>query len=117
MRQAEQIAELIIDRCQQNIDILAKRLKDLGFEFRCEDGPYSLANDGARRELEKFQEERGEFPVLIRKWYERFRFVDFGQAVKQLDGDGPLRGLGLYPQLLTLPLAEILSDWEDSAVD
>lgn len=114
---AGQIADLIIDRCQQNFEIIAERLKDLGFQFKRPDGPFSLADDADRGELKKVQQRWGDFPVLIRKWYERFSFVDFCQAEEQLNSDGPLRGLGAYPQLLTLPLPEILQQWEDSAED
>jgi hypothetical protein len=55
------------------------------------------------------QERLGDFPLLLRRWYTTFRYVDFSQDVEQLhDQSCPVSGLGYNITLVFYELRECL---------
>jgi hypothetical protein len=103
---AQSVIDEIVRRVRENVFKIAESLAKLGYQFRRSEGPFVLRSKEGMGRLDRAEQAWGRFPRLVRRLYEVFEFVDFSQHDNQI-GEGPLRGLGFYPQLFFLNLTEL----------
>ncbi len=84
-----------IAKCRHNVVALHKNLTGIGYRFLRDNGPVQFATESDREALAEIDQRFGPLPIVFRRWYESFSYVDFSQDPKQLYEDGELAsGLG-----------------------
>lgn len=92
--------------CSHNLRIMQSNLVGIGYYFLRPSGPFQPANDQDREVIREAERRFGQFPLLLRRWYETFRYVDFSQDSNQFeDRSLPIAGLG-YNMALMFPEIE-----------
>jgi hypothetical protein len=95
MMHVEVEPEDFLFKCHHNLAALENNLIDIGYRFARTDGPFRVAVEVDQDVVRETEVTLGALPLLVRRWYERFQYVDFSQEAEQLcDRSSPLRGLG-----------------------
>jgi hypothetical protein len=113
----EAVARELVDRSLQNLYRLRDRLRDLGYLFEHPEDALVEATADDLSALEAVESGIGVLPIIVRKWYERIKSVDFSQQKTQLFSKDeasccPVSGLGLHTPLvfLSIPKCLVLQD-------
>lgn len=94
-----------LDTCKHNLLTLQENLSNLGYRFLNTSGPLHFADRADCDAIAATQQRFGTIPLLIRRWYQTFRSVDFSQDPRQLrDPTSAVGGLGYN---VTLVLRDI----------
>lgn len=115
---AVSVACEVVDRSFKNLCLLLKRLNELGYLFQHpEDALVEACSDDVAA-IDNVEAQMGVVPLVVRKWYERIKSVDFTQQETQMfSNDGspcvPVSGLGLNTPLVFLSLPKCLLLQED----
>jgi hypothetical protein len=122
-----------VDRCFYNIQILHRRLIDIGYQFENPDTAFVASTNVDLSVIGDFQSKHGELPLVLREWYNRISCVSFAQDFNQLyfqpsnsEAVPDVAGLGVGTVLLCLApancvlllerlKAEALADDSDSS--
>lgn len=94
LAEATAIAREIVNRSRFNIERIANTLADIGFRYWHPDGPFQLADTASRRLLAEKEAAWGEFPLILRTWYDTFAYVDFSQMTTNSSNPDPYAGWG-----------------------
>jgi len=110
---AVSVACEVVDRSFNNLCVLRNRLTDLGYLFQHPEDALVEASSRDVAAIDYVESQMGALPLVVRKWYERIKSVDFSQQEKQMFcNDGslcvPVSGLGLHTPLVFLSLPQCL---------
>jgi hypothetical protein len=110
---AVRIAVELVDRSYRNLRKLADRLTELGYLFKNKDDVLTEAAPTDLAVLDDLESNVGTLPIVARKWYERFRSVDFTQDDAQLFSRNNMprtavSGLGMNAPLVFLSIPNCL---------
>jgi hypothetical protein len=115
------VAQQIVHRSCQNLQVLHERLLGLGYEFADPENALRMATPSDLAQLDSIEKRFGPGPIIFRVWYETIGSVNFSQSAGQLQcpelgkpEPGPdVFGLGSHPVLIFLDLRESLRSWEE----
>ncbi|MHB1426668.1 MAG: hypothetical protein ACYC3I_26200 [Gemmataceae bacterium] len=107
------VSRELVDRSFKNLDQLLRRLRDLGYLFEHSEDALVEVTPSDLSALEVVESDTGALPIVVRKWYERIKSVDFTQQEAQLFSKqgspcGPVSGLGLHIPLVFLSIPKCL---------
>jgi hypothetical protein len=84
-----------IRNSMHNLQALQANLTRIGYRFVRAAGPFQFADDQDRAVIGNVEEQLGHIPLLVRRWYETFRYIDFSQDPAQFhDASALVAGLG-----------------------